>query len=103
MARSRLADGRDGDRHLLFWCPGCERVHAPRVKAGRPGADTDGTWSWNGSLACPTLSPNVDVNLDAYPRCNSYVRDGVIEFIGGTAHALAGQRHELTPLAGSSS
>lgn len=101
--KTRIARGMNEERTLLFWCPGCNTPHGPRV-AG-PSA-----WDWNGDRDRPTLSPSVLVRGtrpltdDEYQRvirgntltpeplvCHSFVRDGQIQFLGDCTHALAGQ------------
>lgn len=82
-------DGRDA----LYWqCQGCEMPH-------RTPVDADG-WTWNGSMDRPTLSPSVLVRFtrhDAAVVCHSFVREGVVEFLGDCTHALAGQRVAMLP------
>ncbi len=85
---------------VLFYCPGCESLHAARVRDGenRP------SWEWNGSLETPTLSPSILVRCGSAvdpnfvdeegdpPRiCHSFVTGGLIQFLGDCTHKLAGQ------------
>lgn len=83
--------------HRRFHCPGCNDWHV--VNSG---------WTWNGSTDAPTLSPSVLVTFQAVPdapdefpewrterRCHSFVRDGRIEFLSDSTHALAGQTVDL--------
>jgi hypothetical protein len=106
MARAVLAD----DGRLLFWCPGCNEHHGVPVAMG----DVRG-WSWNASTMRPTLSPSILVRFTVagtdrvpsrqydgqYPCktsegiCHSFVREGMIEYLGDCTHALAGQTVEL--------
>jgi hypothetical protein len=99
----RTIEGGD----LGFWCPGCEEMHVVS-----PG------WTFNGNYDAPTFSPSVLVTSGHYcsrfkpgdscwctfnaehpddpssfrcSRCHSFVRDGRIEFLGDSTHALAGQ------------
>jgi hypothetical protein len=76
--------GTDADRRLVFWCPGCEEPHMPRVQGAV-------TWTWNGDRIRPTLTPSILVSDSAGARCHSYVTDGQIQFLGDCTHALAGQ------------
>lgn len=97
----------DDGTYLMFWCPGCDGPHGPRV-AGDPG--TRPLWTWNGDRERPTLSPSIRVqgkrrlSDDEYHRimrgehleipdslCHSFVREGRIEFLGDCTHALANQ------------
>lgn len=72
----------------MFFCPGCQEVHAP-----------DTSWSFNGDLVHPTLNPSILVtqNLEDGTRsvCHSYVKDGKIEFLSDCTHAMAGQTVDL--------
>lgn len=92
---------------LTFRCPGCGDTHT-----------VNGSWTWNGDVVRPTLSPSVLVTSGHYCqshqpgddcyctlrakepdtnwpegcyRCHSFVRDGQIEFLSDCTHALAGQ------------
>lgn len=109
--KTSLAKGLDGERHLMFWCPGCDEAHGPiveRVKPERP------LWEWNGDRDRPTLSPSILVTgvrrptEEEYQRlirgeqvprdprvCHSFVRDGQIQFLGDCTHALKGQTVQI--------
>lgn len=93
---------------LGFWCPGCEEIHV-----------VNGGLAFGGDYDKPTFAPSVLVTGghfavvghkpgdpcwctwntehpdDPAPfkckRCHSFVRDGKIEFLGDSTHALAGQ------------
>lgn len=111
-----LRDAENGG--LLFWCPGCDGVHAVRVGAG------DGPrWGYNGNPDKPTFTPSILVSgtkltnkgradMDAwreagYPKplpekfdsipvvCHSFVNNGRIQFLSDCTHALAGQTVDL--------
>ncbi|MDI4666585.1 ammonia monooxygenase [Xanthobacter autotrophicus] len=93
---------------LMFWCPGCDEAHTIRVSNGQGGG-----WTYNANPEAPTFSPSVLVTsghyMPAHPpgkpcwctfgakdgfqcfRCHSFVRDGRIEFLPDSTHALAGQ------------
>lgn len=84
---------------LLFWCPGCRELHAVWL-APMPNPTTGAVWTWNGSTDRPTFSPSILVHGFTngrifQPRCHSYVRDGVIEFLGDCEHDLAGRSERL--------
>jgi hypothetical protein len=76
-----------GDQ-LVFWCPGCDTVHAARVEGVN-------AWTWNGDTERPTLSPSLlSTSSDAMgvaQRCHCYIRDGRLEFLNDSSHALRGQ------------
>lgn len=83
--------GPRGGKMYVFHCPGCGYGHPFEVDApNRAG------WKWNGSFDAPTFHPSLLVNKD-YPasRCHSWVKDGKIEFLGDSHHALKGQTVEL--------
>lgn len=100
----RVALDSSGDV-LLLECPGCEMLHAVRVRARAGGALAgDGpVWTWNDSLEAPTCSPSVLVRWEAgEPRrpacCHFFLRAGRLEFLGDCTHALAGRTIELAVL-----
>ncbi len=107
---------RGSDGRLIFWCPGCESHHAIRV-------ESVGVWTWNGDLVQPTFHPSVLIRSGHFAAenggqcwctynaehpdepapftcsvCHSFVRDGMIQFLGDCTHALAGQTVPLQPL-----
>lgn len=104
-ARATLATAADGER-VLFRCPGCEDNHQIHV----------GTWTFNGDLERPTITPSLLVHgnqwpEDEYPEyyrashasvapggdtiCHSFVTDGRIQFLSDSTHVLAGQTVDL--------
>lgn len=84
MTRFWLA-GSEVDRRLVFNCPGCGELHAPRIGGTGPGP----LWAWCGDLDHPTLSPSIRVRGKFL--CHSFLRDGRLQFLGDCEHALAGQ------------
>lgn len=95
---------------VSYWCPGCEMAHVLTVEAGNPGP----CWDWNGDPDAPTFNPSVLVRYDHWVPpvtaenmaewrrkpwtqtkrvdiCHAFVRDGVVEFLGDSTHALAGK------------
>ncbi|NMW24036.1 ammonia monooxygenase [Rhodanobacter denitrificans] len=110
-----------GSGSLHFDCPGCGEPHVVNVSGGHPG------WTFNGDFERPTLSPSVLVRTGHYCNnppvpgncacdfqqrfpdqdpwdwpcsiCHSYVRDGRIEFLPDSTHALAGKTVELPDIA----
>lgn len=79
---------KDSNR-LNYWCCGCKQVHG--VTFG-PGG-----WDWNGDVAMPTFIPSVHVNPPGQffnpgqPTCHTFVKDGLVTFLGDCTHDLAGQ------------
>lgn len=93
----RFTDQDDTVEGWMFECPGCGIGHAPYTK-NYPGGPV---WSFNGDVEKPTFHPSVLVKWDfsgegmATKVCHSFVREGLIEFLGDCTHALAGQTVEL--------
>lgn len=84
----RIDDARRG---LMFWCPGCNSAH-------RVVTEGAGSWAWDGNAINPTLSPSVLVHggeRGSDSVCHSFVRRGVIEFLGDCTHELRGQHVPL--------
>lgn len=83
----------NGETSITFWCPGCDGGHTIFVG----GAET---WTWNGDDEKPTFNPSVLANGTPsagsdewnakHPRCHSFVRDGMIQYLSDSNHALAG-------------
>ena len=78
------------DVQYAFQCPGCEYLHAARVKGSEP------VWGWNNDLVKPTFTPSIMVwRDDPTKRCHSFVTDGKIQFLTDSFHHLKGQTVEL--------
>jgi hypothetical protein len=75
---------RADENTLIFECPGCGYGHPFDLKR----------WEWNGRMDKPTFSPSLLI-LPPGKRCHSFVRDGQIQFLNDSAHALAGKTVEL--------
>lgn len=83
----------DEEGQITYWCPGCKQAHT--ITFG--GAQS---WTWNGDADKPTFSPSVLANgvrgtsseewNRRHPRCHSFVRDGMIQYLSDCEHALAG-------------
>lgn len=103
----------DGHADYLFWCPGCLCCHGLWVTPFRNGV-TGATWTFNGNKDKPTFNPSVLVrwetweppvtpgNLEQWKQrpwpqtkvqhvCHSFVRDGMIVYLGDCTHSLAGR------------
>lgn len=95
MSRAQLHEFGE-EAQLFYWCQGCEAHHAVPVRGAR-------AWTWNGSLDAPTLSPSVLVRWEhgeARERrvCHTFIRDGVVEFLGDCTHRFAGQKVQMEPV-----
>jgi len=97
---------------VAFMCPGCRMMHQVGVGEG-PGP----RWVYNGNPDAPTFSPSIKVSgterltdqqhaaimrgepFEPKPLlCHSFVRDGRIQFLNDSTHALAGQTVDLSDL-----
>ncbi len=83
---------------LGFHCPGCGYGHNVTVNPKKNGMGAG--WDWNGNVDAPTFSPSILVHgdLGTYPKCHSFVKDGQIQFLTDSTHALAGQTVPLPPI-----
>lgn len=107
-------------RGLWVWCPGCNEAHRPMI-ANEDGTSGDGPrWTWDGNLEAPTISPSLLVFGSVYTHadgsqcpdwrkdyetethtqgnCHSYIVAGRWQFLGDSAHHLAGQTVDMVPL-----
>lgn len=96
---------------VAFMCPGCEELHVIKIGNGRGPR-----WGFDGDTERPTFNPSIRVSTGHYVigehagkwcdrsggtdpcecnRCHSFVRDGRIEFLSDSTHALAGRTVEL--------
>lgn len=74
-----------------FYCPGCKTGH---------GFD-DKRWEFNGDLDKPTISPSLLVThpyKGVLQTCHSFIKEGMIQFLGDCTHELANQTVPLPEL-----
>lgn len=93
---------------LMFVCPGCQTPytfqdgteHTPSGLHMLPVNSTtkSPSWTWNGDLEAPTLSPSILSHIQPYDEtgkplgvCHSFLREGVIEYLSDCTHPLSGQ------------
>jgi hypothetical protein len=86
------------DYQVAFWCPGCKMSHV--VGIAPPGAySSNFVWSYNDNPDAPTFHPSVmtwwEDNGVRRDVCHSWVKEGRIEFLADSMHALAGQTVDL--------
>jgi hypothetical protein len=74
------------DGKWLFRCPGCKCGHWFQVSPLGPP-----TWTFNGDVERPTISPSILTWQGDLSRCHSFVTDGQIQFLSDCTHELAGQ------------
>ena len=91
----------DGKR-LWIWCPGCADLlkdaglHA--IPVAPVGAEFGPTWTWDGTLDAPDLSPSIRTLLGEGRVCHSFLKAGQWEFLTDSTHSLAGQTVPMVPL-----
>jgi hypothetical protein len=78
-----------------FHCPGCQGTHWIRVNSTEAPS-----WTLEGGLDRPTVSPSILVRWDEGEDhkqhvCHSFIRDGQIQYLSDCTHALAGQTVDL--------
>ncbi len=86
----------DGTAGFTYWCQGCDGLHGVRT-------DGPGAWGFNGNVERPTFTPSVLTTWNEGPdhiekRCHTFVRDGMVQFLGDCTHVLAGQTLPLPDL-----
>jgi uncharacterized protein DUF6527 len=87
---AKIHDYGSGD--WAFHCPGCGYDHSFRVTVD----NTRPQWTWNGSTDKPTFKPSLLIKKDLRAqRCHSWVKDGKIQFLADSFHAMKGQTVEL--------
>lgn len=118
--KSRLRTVRSrGVRYsaLLFVCPGCVAggpsgyagLHMLPVNA--PPEFKGASWDFDGNEEAPTLSPSILTNKTRskdtrfhkdgrpmFPRCHSFLKAGVFDFLKDSEHPLAGQKVPIPDL-----
>ena len=67
----------------VWFCPGCGFNHSFWM---------DGRWTFDGNIESPTFSPSLLLKKeDGWAhQCHTFVRGGVIEFLGDCSHELVG-------------
>lgn len=76
----------DTTLHIWYKCPGCKTQHAfsPNVH------------QFDGNFDNPTVSPSLlHSNPQGHRTCHSFIKNGMIEFLGDCWHDLKGKTVEL--------
>ena len=93
MVRASYAE-IDGGRGVMIFCPGCQCGHGVTINGHR--SRNGSTWTFNGDLQRPTITPSILVCAeDPARRCHSFVTDGRISFCGDSAHELKNQTVDI--------
>lgn len=81
-----MAKIREVSPHYGFKCPGCQVEHF-----------FNGSWQFNKDFNKPTINPSllVTTGRDPTSKCHSYIKDGYIQFLDDSWHALKGKTVEL--------
>jgi hypothetical protein len=114
MARAKTVSDTEGRFYgIRFNCPGCaladgfSGVHILPVKWTPPGREQSSAnagqahWDFNGDMEKPTFGPSILTRQDraGVPFvCHSFIREGMIEFLGDCTHELAGKTVPLPDL-----
>jgi hypothetical protein len=73
----------------IYFCPGCKEEHAVGLKS------EGGHHDFNMNLDKPTFSPSCLHNFMPNRICHSFIKDGIISFLGDCWHDLKGKTIEL--------
>lgn len=89
MPKFRPVPANENEIVYYFLCPACRSLHA-----------LNNTWQFNGDLNKPTVSPSVRVHWFKGKQrelrmCHSYIKDGMIQYLGDCTHKFAGKTVEL--------
>lgn len=88
-------------RYHYYWCPGCDSVHGITIN---PDKNSMGAgWDFSGSLECPTYAPSQLCRYTYGPEkkpfvCHTFIRAGMIEYLGDCTHEMKGQTVPLPPM-----
>lgn len=90
--KTAVFHGSNGERQLVFWCPGCDGPHSFRVAPdAAPHREKAPVWGWNGDRERPTCTPSLLVWKDVpAKRCHLFLTDGALKFLRDCHHALKG-------------
>jgi Family of unknown function (DUF6527) len=86
---------------LAFICPGCEVMFPGSTGLHMLPVNTtehSPSWTWDGNLEQPTLSPSILTGRGTDKTCHSFLRSGVLEFLSDCTHPLAGTSAPLPDL-----
>ena len=95
VVKIEVVDEEQGARRARFLCPGCQREKFLWLK---PEQSPDGhSWHFTGTVESPTFHPSV-LSVEDWPEeeggrrvCHSWVKAGMVQFLGDSTHELRGQ------------
>lgn len=99
LRESYFYSGGDPDARVVAsldaLCPACGFEHSFQVDLEGHGLHKSDRWSFDGNYEKPTFSPsmlsNGDKSDEYKPRCHSFLKNGVWEYLSDCTHELAGQ------------
>lgn len=56
------------------------------------------SWTWDGNLEAPTLSPSILTGKGTDKICHSYLKEGIFQFLGDCNHSLVNQHVPMPDL-----
>jgi len=101
MAKVFTQEPSENSPDWIFYCVGCKCHHGvwttkPIIVDGKPHI-----WSFNGDLEKPTFTPSIHIKRQRLGSntnetiCHSYVKNGMIEYLGDCKHEFKGQTIEI--------
>jgi len=100
---AKIAKVSNREHEYLFNCPGCKNWH--RFHSGGVEAPNKPQWEFDGNMDKPTLSPSyltwhggtgADGKWnDRHYVCHSFIKNGMIQFLGDCTHELKNKTIEL--------
>lgn len=89
MAKVKLFPYAEGKQYVSIFCPACQLTHT--INHSPAG------WGFNGDIDKPTFEGSIGFHGEDSGGfyCHSLVRDGRIEYLGDSQHAMAGQTVDL--------
>jgi len=83
---------------LMFVCPGCGTGHTGLHMLPVNTTAKSPSWTWDGNLEAPTLSPSILTRWTDKFVCHSFLRVGVFEYLGDCTHKYANQQVPIPDL-----
>ena len=93
---------------LAFICPGCAGddvrkstgLHMLPVNVTQPDDPLQHvtSWTWDGNLEAPTISPSILTGRGSPFICHSFLTAGVFNFLGDCTHDLVNQQVPIPDL-----
>lgn len=83
------------------YCPACNELH--RFYVNTPRQRNGAHWSWDRNVDAPTFSPSMNISIGEpgssdFERCHYFLKDGQLQYLEDSTHALRGKTVPLPPL-----